>query len=96
MEIRRISLVRAVRAMMAESEIRHVDIITRDILDGRVIGFLQRQGTLSFSNDLATQLHRDATLLLFDRDEVIGPGHHGAMVRHQVLLRFNESERTGS
>lgn len=72
--------------MMARSEICHVDVVTRNILDGRTIGLLQRQGTLSIGDNLTADTDRDTTLVPFDRDGVIDPRHHGAMVRHEILL----------
>ena len=102
-EVRGIALVWAIRRMVRAFELRHVDILSRDVEDGRVMRFTQRQRVARVGDDTPRDRDHDARRIALDRDRMIGAGNlHGSRrVRdiaggHDVLLGSNGFVRDGS
>lgn len=74
-EVAAIPLVRAVRGAIGAVEEPHVDVLARNVLDGGIGRFAERQGFSCVGDDPPRDRHHDPSGIAFNRDRMIRAGN---------------------
>src|SRR5258707_11456825 len=77
-----VALVRAIRRVFATRERCHIDIPTRDILDGRIGCLTKRQRIVGVGDNLSADCDDLAGWVRIDRDGVVGARSLNRLVSH--------------
>jgi hypothetical protein len=74
-EVAAIALIRAVGRVLRPLQEPHVHVLARNVEDGRIGCFLQRQGRARIGDDMPGERHDDPVRVARDRDRMIGAGN---------------------
>src|SRR4029077_20290822 len=79
-----VTLVGAIRRVLAAYERGHIDIPTRDILNDRGGGFAKCQRIACVGDDLSANFDHDTRWICLDRNGVVGPRNLHHFISHDL------------
>src|SRR6266704_6788692 len=83
-----VALVGAISRVVGFREQRHVDVAAWDVLNRRIIRFLQSQCPVGIRDDESGDFHHHTAWIRTDADRMIGAGNSLCLCRHYRLSRL--------